>query len=256
MSCNGCRVLRKGCSESCILRPCLQWIDSPEAQGHATAFVSKFFGRAGLKSFISAVPESQRPGIGAQLPLHDVLFLDFHLIANSHWFLIYISALFQSLLFEACGRTVNPVNGAVGLLWTGNWRVCQAAVETVLRGGTLRAMPELMAPTPSDETSEATIIYTLKLQETSMNLNSNCRFSCSRSKVSPKRIRVEEFSKFHSSDLDLRLTPRSTGNGLSHKRRPGNPSLNSEESVTTTCFESGFAAQTGEADKKLLNLFV
>ncbi|XP_038999936.1 LOB domain-containing protein 38-like [Hibiscus syriacus] len=226
MSCNGCRVLRKGCSESCILRPCLQWIDSPEAQGHATAFVSKFFGRAGLKSFISAVPESQRP------------------------------ALFQSLLFEACGRTVNPVNGAVGLLWTGNWRVCQAAVETVLRGGTLRAMPELMAPTPSDETSEATIIYTLKLQETSMNLNSNCRFSCSRSKVSPKRIRVEEFSKFHSSDLDLRLTPRSTGNGLSHKRRPGNPSLNSEESVTTTCFESGFAAQTGEADKKLLNLFV
>ncbi|KAI5417937.1 variant 2, LOB domain-containing protein 38 [Lathyrus oleraceus] len=113
MSCNGCRVLRKGCSESCILRPCLQWIDTPEAQGHATVFVAKFFGRAGLMSFISNVPEPQRP------------------------------ALFQSLLFEACGRTVNPVNGAVGLLWTGNWHVCQAAVETVLRGGTLRPLPEL-----------------------------------------------------------------------------------------------------------------
>ncbi|KHN12987.1 LOB domain-containing protein 39 [Glycine soja] len=100
MSCNGCRVLRKGCSESCILRPCLQWIDTPEAQGHATVFVAKFFGRADLMSFISNVPEPQRP------------------------------ALFQSLLFEACGRTVNPVNGAVGLLWTGNWHVCQAAVET------------------------------------------------------------------------------------------------------------------------------
>ncbi|KAL5988178.1 hypothetical protein ACLOJK_035941 [Asimina triloba] len=62
MSCNGCRVLRKGCSESCILRPCLQWIDSPESQSHATVFVAKFFGRAGLMSFISAVPESQRPG--------------------------------------------------------------------------------------------------------------------------------------------------------------------------------------------------
>ncbi|CAL5367635.1 unnamed protein product [Camellia sinensis] len=48
MSCNGCRVLRKGCSENCILRPCLQWIDSPESQGHATVFVAKFFGRAGL----------------------------------------------------------------------------------------------------------------------------------------------------------------------------------------------------------------
>jgi hypothetical protein len=59
--------------------------------------------------FITAVPESQRP------------------------------ALFQSLLYEACGRTVNPVFGAVGLLWAGNWQVCQAAVETVLNGGSLKA---------------------------------------------------------------------------------------------------------------------
>lgn len=62
MSCNGCRVLRKGCSENCILRPCLQWIESSEAQGHATVFVAKFFGRAGLMSFISGVPDNQRPG--------------------------------------------------------------------------------------------------------------------------------------------------------------------------------------------------
>lgn len=62
MSCNGCRVLRKGCSDHCILRPCLQWIESSEAQGHATVFVAKFFGRAGLMSFISAVPDNQRPG--------------------------------------------------------------------------------------------------------------------------------------------------------------------------------------------------
>lgn len=108
MSCNGCRVLRKGCSDACILRSCLQWIESPEAQGHATVFVAKFFGRAGMMSFISAVSESQRP------------------------------ALFQSLLYEACGRTVNPVFGAVGLLWSGNWGVCQSAVETVLKGGSLK----------------------------------------------------------------------------------------------------------------------
>ncbi|KAG0611820.1 hypothetical protein M758_7G167100 [Ceratodon purpureus] len=108
MSCNGCRVLRKGCSDTCILRPCLQWIESSDAQGHATVFVAKFFGRAGLMGFISAVPETQRP------------------------------ALFQSLLYEACGRTVNPVFGAVGLLWSGNWQACQAAVDTVLKGGSLR----------------------------------------------------------------------------------------------------------------------
>ncbi|KAG8474693.1 hypothetical protein CXB51_031212 [Gossypium anomalum] len=237
MSCNGCRVLRKGCSESCILRPCLQWIDSPEAQGHATIFVAKFFGRAG------SCPSS--------LPCQNLNVL------------VYIrTQLSLSLSYISCGRTVNPVNGAVGLLWTGNWHVCQAAVETVLRGGTVRAVPELMAPTPaSDEKSQATTItYMLKLQETATKFNSTCRFSTSRSKVSPKRIKFEEFSKFQPSDLDLCLTPSSTGNRLPDNRRPGTPSLNSEESVTTTCFESGFADQQrqgGETDRiKLLNLFV
>jgi len=68
MSCNGCRVLRKGCSDACVLRPCLQWIDGAEAQGHATVFVAKFFGRAGLMSFLTAVPEPQRPGTIQCLP--------------------------------------------------------------------------------------------------------------------------------------------------------------------------------------------
>lgn len=62
MSCSGCRVLRKGCSESCMLRPCVNWIETAEAQAHAIVFVAKFFGRAALISFISAVPEDQRPG--------------------------------------------------------------------------------------------------------------------------------------------------------------------------------------------------
>uniref|UniRef100_A0A7N0UEH9 LOB domain-containing protein n=1 Tax=Kalanchoe fedtschenkoi TaxID=63787 RepID=A0A7N0UEH9_KALFE len=116
MSCNGCRVLRKGCKEDCILRQSLEWIQNPQAQGYATLFVARFFGRAGLFSFISAVPAHQRPG------------------------------LFQSLLFEAAGRTVNPVSGSAGLLWTGNWQACQAAVEAVLRGGSLS--PEMLAVVP------------------------------------------------------------------------------------------------------------
>ena len=154
---------------------------------------------------------------------------------------------------------MNPVNGAVGLLSTGNWHICQAAVETVLRGGTLRAMPEFMAPTPaSDEASEATCTDMWKLQETATNLNSDCRFSNSRSKVSPKRKRMEEFKKLQPSCLDLCLTPSFTGKRVPDNRRPGTPSMNSEESVTTTCFESGFADQQGQGggeDKKLLNLF-
>ncbi|KAF4375120.1 hypothetical protein F8388_017266 [Cannabis sativa] len=240
MSCNGCRVLRKGCSESCILRPCLQWIETAEAQGHATVFVAKFFGRAGLMSFISAVPESQRP------------------------------ALFQSLLFEACGRTVNPVNGAVGLLWTGNWHMCQAAVETILRGGTLRPLPELLggggtgtmtATTPtaaSDEASEAEVTCTdiWKVRDP----NSGSRFSTSRSRLSPKRKRSDSPAKLrNTADLDLRLTPIFPVKPTARKadvRRPVSPSMNSEESETTTCYDSCSADQSAiGGDRKLLNLF-
>ncbi|KAG5543636.1 hypothetical protein RHGRI_016403 [Rhododendron griersonianum] len=133
MSCNGCRALRKGCSQSCILRPCLDWIDSPQAQSNATLFISKFFGRSDLMSLIAAVPEKNRPG---NLPSETL-------------------ALFQSLLFEACGRTVNPVNGAIGLLSTGNWHICQLAVSTVLSGGTLRPIRAGILTPQTDEASEA-----------------------------------------------------------------------------------------------------
>lgn len=225
MSCNGCRVLRKGCSESCVLRPCLQWIETAEAQGHATVFVAKFFGRAGLMSFISNVPQNQRP------------------------------ALFQSLLFEACGRTVNPVNGAVGLLWTGNWHLCQAAVETVLRGGTLGPMPELMGLDASaEETSEAEVACT----DTWRIRDPNCRFTSSRSKVSPaagkRRRSAEELAKLQAApNLDLRLTPIFLQKVES--RRPESPSMASEESGTTTaCLENRFGDQCG--DRKVLNLFI
>lgn len=38
------------------------------------------------------------------------------------------------MLYEACGRIVNPIYGSVGLLWSGSWHLCQAAVEAVLKG--------------------------------------------------------------------------------------------------------------------------
>nr|GMD15312.1 LOB domain-containing protein 40-like [Ipomoea batatas] len=104
MSCNGCRVLRKGCSENCTLRPCLHWIKSPESQANATVFLAKFYGRAGLINLINAGPDHLRP------------------------------AIFRSLLYEACGRIINPIYGSVGLMWAGNWDRCQEAVEAVLRG--------------------------------------------------------------------------------------------------------------------------
>ncbi|KAF8089677.1 hypothetical protein N665_0499s0005 [Sinapis alba] len=232
MSCNGCRVLRKGCSENCILRPCIQWIETADAQGHATVFVAKFFGRAGLMSFISAVPEPQRP------------------------------ALFQSLLYEACGRTVNPVNGVIGMLWTGNWNICKAAVETVLRGGSLRPIPELLAHGggfPSEEASEiCTEMLNLQRNGGSGNIYHHSRFSSSRTR-STQDSSAKKRKRVDSSELDLSLNPNfpietTTITPSSTRQRSRTPSMNSEEvSVTTTSFWDNTA--TGQA-RQLLNLFV
>ncbi|GFZ10173.1 LOB domain-containing protein 39 [Actinidia rufa] len=146
MSCNGCRALRKGCCESCILRPCLEWIESARAQSNATLFVSKFFGRSDLHCPSS--PQCPKAS--------DLVFSNG--FACSHFAFLCI-ALFQSLLFEACGRTVNPVNGAVGLLSTGNWHVCQAAVNTVLAGGTLRPLTSPILPHEASDAFDSPKIW-------------------------------------------------------------------------------------------------
>ncbi|CAL0316430.1 unnamed protein product [Lupinus luteus] len=104
VSCNGCRILRKGCGDNCVIRPCLEWINSPESQANATMFLAKFYGRTALVNLISAAPEHLRTDV------------------------------FKSLLHEACGRLVNPTYGSMGLLWSGEWNRCEAAVDAVLNG--------------------------------------------------------------------------------------------------------------------------
>lgn len=209
MSCNGCRVLRKGCSETCILRSCLRWIDSPESQGNATLFLAKFFGRSDLLSFISAVPENQRP------------------------------ALFQSLLFEACGRTVNPVSGAVGLLSSGNWHVCHTAVQTVLSGGVLRPFPAVLTPI-LDESSDTFSRGACAVQ----NLHYQSMYY------------VNDVERSQPLDVGLSLEPnlavaggRGRGRGRSCAMRD-TVSFNSEDSVMTT------SGGDSNGDRKLLKLFV
>ncbi|KAH7567515.1 hypothetical protein ACOSP7_010540 [Xanthoceras sorbifolium] len=219
MSCNGCRVLRKGCSETCILRSCLQWLDAPESQGNATLFLAKFFGRSDLLSFISAVPELQRP------------------------------ALFQSLLFEACGRTVNPVDGAVGLLSTGNWHVCQAAVETVLAGGALRPISGVSKPCRDGSSESFYVVKNRLTQSKPLIIASEGR----------------AINQETSSDLGLSLsTPKFSGTGKRDRGRYYNQRANatsfySDESEMTT-FDSGVADERlkkrGNEERKLLNLFV
>ncbi|GAB2299983.1 hypothetical protein Dimus_034029 [Dionaea muscipula] len=66
--------------------------------------LAKFYGRAGLINLLNSGPDHLRP------------------------------AIFKSLLYEACGRIVNPIYGSVGLLWSGSWQLCQNAVDAVLGG--------------------------------------------------------------------------------------------------------------------------
>lgn len=62
--------------------------------------------------------------------------------------------MFQSLLYEAVGRTVNPVNGAMGFLTTGKWHLLEAAVETVLSGGSPIPIGDETSIAEVDESSE------------------------------------------------------------------------------------------------------
>ncbi|KAH9310356.1 hypothetical protein KI387_025391, partial [Taxus chinensis] len=128
MSCNGCRVLRKGCSDSCTLRPCLDWITTAEAQANATLFLAKFYGRSGLMKLLNSGPHHLRP------------------------------IVFRSLLYEACGRMVNPIHGSLGLHLSGNWHVCQAAVESVLKGHLLQMHEEPLDSTADIKPSPSQLI--------------------------------------------------------------------------------------------------
>ncbi|KAL6287550.1 hypothetical protein ACE6H2_011940 [Prunus campanulata] len=164
MSCNGCRILRKGCSENCSIRPCLQWIKSPESQANATVFLAKFYGRAGLMNLINAGPEHLRP------------------------------AIFRSLLYEACGRIVNPIYGSVGLLWSGSWQLCQAAVEAVLKGHPITSITSEAAADGHGPPLKAYDIRHVSKDENSAASNepkqAKTRYRFKRSVVKPKASKV------------------------------------------------------------------
>ncbi|XP_022745244.1 LOB domain-containing protein 38-like [Durio zibethinus] len=211
MSCNGCRVLRKGCNENCMLRQSLQCIDNPQAQAHATVFVAKFFGRASLMSFLYSVPQSQRP------------------------------VLFQSLLFEAVGRAVNPVSGAVGLLWSGNWNVCQSAVQKVLQGGALEPLPEFSGRVSGSN-----------FEDVSETVGGYGQCFLTREEDFKKRKGFGDGVKCQATDLDLCLM---IGDDRAVKRtREATPS---EESETTTLgSRSGDGSSSKGDEQKLLRLFI
>lgn len=226
MSCNGCRVLRKGCSDACVLRPSIEWIDGAQPQANATVFVAKFFGRAGLVASLAAVPLHHRP------------------------------ALFRSLLYEACGRMINPVSGAIGLMWTGNWDLCQAAADAVLRGDSLRALSAVPAAfTDRDmaglygnvgtNTGSSSSLHSSPENSSSAPARKRSKNSCGA--AGGQQVKLPG-PVLPSCELDLCLTPLSSP--LAGGRRGG---ASDEYSTTTCCEEASGDAEAGAP--ALLNLF-
>ncbi|KAL6894650.1 hypothetical protein ACP4OV_008748 [Aristida adscensionis] len=233
MSCNGCRVLRKGCSDACVLRPSIEWIDGAQPQANATVFVAKFFGRAGLVASLAAVPLHHRP------------------------------ALFRSLLYEACGRTINPVSGAIGLMWTGNWDLCQAAAAAVLRGDSLRALsaiPAAFTDRDMDGLYGTAAAAAAAASSSSPENSTSAPPSTKKRKISNGQQLLAPSAAAHAPPLgllqscELELCLITPASPLPGERRGGG-GASDENSATTTCEEAG----GGDAEARapaLLNLFL
>ena len=109
-------------------------------------------------------------------------------------------------------------------------------IEIILRGDTLRPMPELLiagAPIPASNKVS-------KVEVTCTNMwNLGDLSSNSRPKVSQKCRHNDKLNKPYPTDLDLCLTQAKVSIYKPEIRWPGTPSMNSKELMTI--FESGFA---------------
>lgn len=154
------------------------------------------------------------------------------------------AAVFQSLLYEAAGRTINPVSGAVGLLGAGSWQPCQQAVETVLRGGAIGPLPEF------DVGRDTFALAARRAVGCSTFSTAKRAPTTTRTNVGAPPVPPPE----PSCDLGLWLSPGSPP-APGERRRPGTPSMTSEESVTTTTTTTSGGGGGGR-EPELLNLFV
>lgn len=166
-----------------------------------------------------------------------VIVVDFPL-ALVLFFFPSSSALFQSLLYEACGRTVNPVDGAVGLLSRGMWNLCQLAVETALAGGDLTPIADIANTGLSDAfgTEESAVETLYRPSVPSMKEN-----------------------QLSDPSLTLSLAPKLSNDMSAALKRPVPWRVNHSMDLTTS-FKSEDSEMTSLGstgkDRKLLNLFV
>ena len=148
---------------------------------------------------------------------------------------------------------MNPVNGAVGLLSSGNWNICQAAVDTVLQGGALRPIPGILAGVWTSSCDESSDRYCAN------SCNFQSRYTQSKPLMTTMMM-MENQSASTASDLSLSLTTkfgggrRGTGRRYEEEKKIAKTgSYYSKESGIIT-FESN--GNEGSQERKVLNLFV
>jgi len=179
------------------------------------------------------------------------------------------AALFRSLLYEACGRTINPVSGAIGLMWTGNWDLCQAAADAVLRGESLRALSAIPAAFTDRDMDglygSAGVAASSSSPENSSsappsrkrrNTNGGLAFvnaAAAAAVPATGACQNPPAGLLQSCELDLCLTPASSPMAGSGRRGCGGAS--DEYSATTTCEDLQAAGDVEARAPALLNLF-
>lgn len=143
---------------------------------------------------------------------------------------------------------MNPVNGAVGLLWTGNWQLCQAAVDTVLRGGVLRPMTDNNILPKDDD--EPTNVHISRLKDLMLN-----------SRPKKNGHRLDDDVGGDTEGLNMKSSSAGGGGGGRVKRRAPSPEEQSETTTSESCFEYSYQNPVEEEEeedgheKKLLRLF-
>lgn len=147
---------------------------------------------------------------------------------------------------------MNPVNGAVGLLSSGNWNVCQSAVETVLSGGVLRPLPAMLTPRV-DGSSDTFSRGTCTLQNLYYPSVPSVYYDA----------QPFEVAGGLSMKPNLAVGERARGRGVRsscvstavENRRRDTVSFDSEDSVMTSTTRS-FERRGDLKERKLLKLFV
>lgn len=103
--------------------------------------------------------------------------------------MLLIAAIFRSLLYEACGRILNPIYGSVGLLWSGSWQRCQVAVEAVLKGAPITPITSETAVTERGPPLKAYDIRHVSKDENSTAASNDGKRVKTRSRFKPKKAK-------------------------------------------------------------------